>query len=146
MTNPVDFLNISEIVPHSKDITLTNSSFGAWSILISGSQLASNNDGGVGCNAMTTAVTIQNRRDSDATFSMRVYDGSAHRVMFNRTRIGGNSVLQILDKHTPVVIVRDSPGQGANSTGIEQIQFKSDSAVNDHLTATVQYFLFDSGT
>jgi len=144
MANPVDFLNVSEIVPHSKDLNITSN--GAWNILISGTNMGSNNDGGAARNGMTTSLTIENRRDSDATFSMRVYDGSTHRTMFNRTGIAGHSVLQILDKHTPVVIVRDSPGQGANSTGIEQIQFRLDSGVTNHLTAQVQYFLFDSGT
>ena len=144
MAKAVDFLNISEIVPHSRDLNITSN--GLWNALVTGSNMGSNNDGTFASNGMTTSLTIANRRDSDATFSMRVYDGSTHRVMFNRTRIGGNSVLQILDKHTPVVIVRDSPGQGANSTGIEQIQFKLDSGVTNHLTAQVQYFLFDSGT
>lgn len=144
MTNPVDFLNINEIVPHSKDVTLTAN--GSWNALIVGTAMGNNNDGGASRNGMTTSLTIENRRDSDATFSMRVYDGSTHREMFIRTKIVGHSVLQILDKHTPIVIVRDSVGQGANSTGIEQIQFRLDSGVANHLTAQAQFFLFDSGT
>jgi hypothetical protein len=151
MANELDFLNMSEIIPHVAAATMSTSSPNGAAILgdFSGTPgtFPENKR-----HAVITRLTIENSSDSAASFSLGLrtpgLTSGMGKKIFDKCGIAPHSTLIALDKHTPIQLKR-SPSANWNLTHVTsrmpvQLQGLQDSASAGALTATVTYYLFDS--
>lgn len=145
MSDLLDYLNINKIEPHMNGFALTTNT----AYLVNGAALPLNDGPFNGRHATITNMSITNRRDSSASFSIQAYSdiSASGQFMFNKCRIPGHSTLVVLDKNMPITVLRDPAAASITYDNllITSIYAYVDSGVSgDHLFANVSYFTFDS--